>query len=344
MKKKFAIVTTIFIACTITIAEISNNKDESQNELPIVRKQENLLSFYIENDDGEYEQSSASKWPTDGYKFNSILSKCENGGELSWDDTNKSVVMTGNTSDKCYIYFDIAKPKPKIIGISNIYGDNGNSSGFSFDITYESEVTISNIYVIYADGEIEQGRFTINNGLLSAEFGGWYVCKYTDYQIYIVDSNGTKSDNFSFQYTYTCFPAETKILTKNGYKNIEKIKVNDVVYSFNEITQKIELKSVLQTFIHEDTQIYNLHLDSEIIKVTPHHRFYIFRNNKFDWIEAKDLLLTDKLFNNKKELININKIENKTEINTVYNFEVQKNHTYFVSDKNILVHNAKSPC
>ncbi len=46
MKKKLAIVATIFIACTITITEISNNKDESQNELPIVRKQENLLSYY----------------------------------------------------------------------------------------------------------------------------------------------------------------------------------------------------------------------------------------------------------------------------------------------------------
>ena len=60
--------------------------------------------------------------------------------------------------------------------------------------------------------------------------------------------------------------------------------------------------------------------------------------------KVKDLTLTDKLFNDNKELININKIEQKKETNVVYNFEVQNNHTYFVSNKNILVHNAKSPC
>ena len=40
----------------------------------------------------------------------------------------------------------------------------------------------------------------------------------------------------------------------------------------------------------------------------------------------------------------INKIEYKKETNIVYNFEVQNNHTYFVSNKNILVHNVKGPC
>ena len=51
--------------------------------------------------------TTANGWPTDGYVFNTILSKCENGGELSWDDTNKRVLMSGNVSDKCYVYFDI---------------------------------------------------------------------------------------------------------------------------------------------------------------------------------------------------------------------------------------------
>ena len=34
-------------------------------------------------------------------------------------------------------------------------------------------------------------------------------------------------------------------------------------------------------------------------------------------------------------------IEYIKENNTVYNFEVANNHTYFVSENNILVHNAK---
>ena len=70
--------------------------------------QENTLSMMLETEagSGNYEMTTASSWPTDGYVFNTTLSKCENGGELSWDDENKRVVMSGNVSDKCYVYFD----------------------------------------------------------------------------------------------------------------------------------------------------------------------------------------------------------------------------------------------
>lgn len=54
---------------------------------------------------GEYILTTRSEWPRDGYKFNSELSKCENGGTLSWDNKNKVVTMSGVSSDKCYIYF-----------------------------------------------------------------------------------------------------------------------------------------------------------------------------------------------------------------------------------------------
>ena len=48
-----------------------------------------------------------SGWPTEGYVFNEELSKCENGSTLSWDDTKKTVIMQGNVSGKCYVYFDL---------------------------------------------------------------------------------------------------------------------------------------------------------------------------------------------------------------------------------------------
>jgi len=78
-----------------------------------------------------------------------------------------------------------------------------------------------------------------------------------------------------------------------------------------------------------------------MIRVTPYHRFYVLRNKNYEWVTAKDLKLTDKLFDINKKYIKINKIEYIKENNTVYNFEVANNHTYFVSENNILVHNAK---
>ena len=56
---------------------------------------------------GDYVLYSSSKWPKEGYLFNSELSKCENGGILSWNDETKSVVLKTKVSDKCYVYFDV---------------------------------------------------------------------------------------------------------------------------------------------------------------------------------------------------------------------------------------------
>ena len=61
----------------------------------------------IENENGNYEKTTSSNWPTEGYVFNSELSKCENGAEIYWDDNNKIVVINGTATDKCYVYFDI---------------------------------------------------------------------------------------------------------------------------------------------------------------------------------------------------------------------------------------------
>lgn len=75
-----------------------------------IKKNVSTLSFMLETSygSGKYEKGSSTKWPlpSDGYIFNSTLSSCENGSELMWDDTKNVVLMTGNISDKCYVYFD----------------------------------------------------------------------------------------------------------------------------------------------------------------------------------------------------------------------------------------------
>ena len=71
-----------------------------------------MLSMNLEQTagSGDYKTVTQSKWPTEGYKFNAELSRCENGSTLSWDDTKKAVIVSGNLSDKCYVYFDIYQP------------------------------------------------------------------------------------------------------------------------------------------------------------------------------------------------------------------------------------------
>ena len=116
MKKKYIILSIIILVLLITFVtsfnyfKTSNNyvEDSVNNQTKITKG----ISMNLEQTvgAGDYKQVTQSSWPTEGYKFNTELSKCENGSTLSWDDTNKKVIVSGNTSDKCYVYFDIWIP------------------------------------------------------------------------------------------------------------------------------------------------------------------------------------------------------------------------------------------
>ena len=139
-KKKYIFIITILLLCSIIMYLLNENHDlkESSNnyENNKVTKHENMLSMMLETEanSGNYEMTTRETWPTDGYIFNTELSKCENGSELSWDDINKRVVMSGNVSDKCYVYFDI---KPQVLlanYIKSLYtGTQGNNGIYYHD-------------------------------------------------------------------------------------------------------------------------------------------------------------------------------------------------------------------
>ena len=113
MKKKYIILSIITLVLLITFVtsfnyfKTSNTyvENNSNNQTKITKG----ISMNLEQTAGagDYKQVTQSNWPTEGYKFNAELSKCENGGEISWDDTKKAVIVSGNLSDKCYVYFDI---------------------------------------------------------------------------------------------------------------------------------------------------------------------------------------------------------------------------------------------
>ncbi len=100
------------IAIVLIVYRGKNNTLEDSKDIPT--KNSDMLSMMLETEagSGEYKVVEQSEWPTlsDGYKFNSTLSKCENGSEVSWDDENNKVVIKSNISDKCYIYFDVHNP------------------------------------------------------------------------------------------------------------------------------------------------------------------------------------------------------------------------------------------
>ena len=140
MKKYRKIILLVFVLL-IVITSFFLGKNFGKEEVYLDErskqiKQENTLSMMLETEagSGNYEMTTASSWPTEGYVFNSELSKCENGGELSWDDVNKKVLMSGNVSDKCYVYFDVyAPPALAEYVISQYNGVQGNNNIYFHD-------------------------------------------------------------------------------------------------------------------------------------------------------------------------------------------------------------------
>ncbi|WP_208727395.1 polymorphic toxin-type HINT domain-containing protein [Leptospira bourretii] len=147
----------------------------------------------------------------------------------------------------------------------------------------------------------------------------------------------------------TCFVAGTKVHTKEGLKNIEDIQVGDLVLSKSDETGEVSYRKVVNTFIRQTDAIYTVSFaDGTVLETTWNHPFRVKKQGhaleKFsiettDWVEAKDLHPGDvALGADGKELVVSNiTIDERKE--TVYNFEVEEYHTYFVGEVGVWVHN-----
>jgi len=72
----------------------------------------------------------------------------------------------------------------------------------------------------------------------------------------------------------------------------------------------------------------------EFVRVTPEHRFYC----NDEWIEARDLQPGDLLHLKGRHYTTIISIETLPHYEKVYNFDIEGNENYYVTEDGILVH------
>ena len=163
ISKSIIIALILCSICFVTYKfyDVTNIEDASTKN---VKQNNNMLSMMLETDSGsgQYKMTSLSSWPTDGYVFNSELSKCENGGIITWDNINKRVVMEGNSSDKCYAYFNvetltlskyIIKQYKGTQGENNIYYHDSNLENGAEDNSYRFAGASPNNYICLGSSE-----------------------------------------------------------------------------------------------------------------------------------------------------------------------------------------------
>ncbi len=242
MKKKYAIFTVIiFILLVTTFTYFNTLKQNNIYKENIENNQTKItkgISMNLEQTAGagDYKTVTQSGWPTEGYKFNTELSRCENGSELSWDDTNKKVIVSGNTSDKCYIYFDIYQPTQPTLteyiksqytgtqGENSLYyhnstltngaGDNSyRYAGGDYVLTEAGKATGATMVIGYDD--------TITTALIDFYCNGTkksvgYYCDSSQTHYYLIKGDTTHYQSYNEALNVS---VEKGYLTKDNVKN-----------------------------------------------------------------------------------------------------------------------------
>ena len=193
---------------------------------------------------------------------------------------------------------------------------------------------------------IKQIRYYINGTLVYSGLNKTYSSTTSSssvtYKVESEDNYGNVSTKTGTIYVTQCFVAGTKVLTKNGLKNIEDIKIGDYVYAINLDTNEKELSLVTNTITTYNNKIYEVTLENnEVIKSTEKHEYYVLDKG---WVRAYELKVGDTLsstIKGKLKIKNIKVVEYDKPIRT-YNLTVDGIHNYLITEYEVLVHNASS--
>ena len=133
-----------------------------------------------------------------------------------------------------------------------------------------------------------------------------------------------------------CFPAGTPVATEQGMKPIEQIRVGDRVWAKDVATGEGHLRTVNWLFNKVAERMLTITAGRVSIDVTPQHPFWVVGKG---WVEAGQLAVGDTLQSRDGTEPVISAISERTTSTRVYNFEVEGDHDYYISEAQLLVHN-----
>jgi hypothetical protein len=141
-----------------------------------------------------------------------------------------------------------------------------------------------------------------------------------------------------------CFAAGTLVATPAGLRAIEQIREGDAVLSRDdEASETTVVSRVTATFVTRDAPLVELRIreQSEPIRATPGHRFFTHDRG---WVEAGALAAGEELRSAGAGAAHVEAVTRVDAHDTVYNFEVERTHTYFVGSASAWVHNPTVDC
>lgn len=136
-----------------------------------------------------------------------------------------------------------------------------------------------------------------------------------------------------------CFPAGTEVATQDGQKPIEDIRVGDLVWAQSDQTGEIMLKRVKQVFVNVAASLVVLHCGTNTLEATLPHPLWVVNEG---WKVAGQIKQNDEFLTRSGEKMTVTATTRRQGQFTVYNFEIEDLHSYFVGEKQFLAHNSGS--
>lgn len=192
------------------------------------------------------------------------------------------------------IHFTDKKTRNNYIGVSKetlveMLYEKGISSNYNEPMTREQIERLS----------YEQLTNILDNIMITNNLVNIQQVKGKDLEI--VD---TDKYDYIMTYSFPCFTKDSLVLTDNGYKNINKIKVGDKV-----ITHKNHYEKVTNTFDNGIHDIYKINaMGVDEIKTTANHKFYVremYRKGHTPKRYFKEPKWKETIFLNKKDYLGI---------------------------------------
>jgi hypothetical protein len=139
----------------------------------------------------------------------------------------------------------------------------------------------------------------------------------------------------------SCFAAGTPILTPEGAKAIETLKVGETVLSRPEHDPAAPVRiGMVDAVFKLSTPIWELQVGGHVIETTGEHPFFVVDHG---WTTVNRLSAGDRLLGRGAMPAIVERVERTDRTETVYNMRVEEDHTFFVGDPawgfSVWVHN-----
>lgn len=247
-------------------------------------------------------------------------------------------------------WYTLTLDPEQVITLHAMYDDSLNAPQISV-FNDVGDLLVSESYGAMVDNDSDVPLDVDVRVTPSSDGEGWVFLYFIDEGTNVDDDNYTSEnfwywdpdDNVSNDELFCdtqCFVAGTLVTTTSGLQPIEILQAGDMVLSRHEDGGKLNFQPIVRTMVFDDKPVIEVTTQgqgvSDALRVTRSHPFWVEGQG---WTASGQLEVGDRLRSRDDAPLWVSEIRALPQRDTVYNFTVATDHTYFVGESETWVHN-----